>query len=300
MERPVILAERFVKNAGWLEIGILEIYAFILTHIMLTSNNISKWRLRYWMLFSVIFFTQFILGLLVNDVFLMTGKLHLPVPAVIIAGPVYRGEGIVMLMLLVSTLLITGPAWCSHLCYIGAWDNFFARRKKNQKIPSRKTTMIIRYLMIVLVLLSAFLLNILGASPMLAFLLGLIFGIIGVLIMIFISGNLGYMVHCTTYCPVGGLVVLFSRLFPVKVKIKNNSCTMCNKCIRDCRFDALRNEDIKRGSAGWNCTLCGDCLNSCSSDLIRFSIFGSSQNFWRIYIAIVVGFHTVFIALARM
>ena len=51
------------------------------------------------------------------------GEMHLPVPALILAGPLYRGEGFFMLFLFLSTVLIVGPAWCSWLCYVGAWDN---------------------------------------------------------------------------------------------------------------------------------------------------------------------------------
>ena len=46
-----------------------------------------------WLIFSIIFFTQLILGVAGVDKLLMTGKLHLPVPALIAAGPLYRAGG---------------------------------------------------------------------------------------------------------------------------------------------------------------------------------------------------------------
>jgi len=58
------------------------------------------------------------------------GKLHLPVPAMILAGPVYRGEMSVMTILFLTTVVLSGPAWCSHICYFGGMDNHFASRKK--------------------------------------------------------------------------------------------------------------------------------------------------------------------------
>jgi polyferredoxin len=267
---------------------------------MLKFKKIITWRTRYWLLFSSIFFLQFLLGLLVNDKFLMTGKLHLPIPALIIAGPIYRGGGFFMLILLLSTILFVGPAWCSHLCYIGAWDNLAAKIKKEPKMLKRKTTLKIRYSMILFVTLAAFLLNVLGQSGLVAFIVATAFGSIGIGVMIFLSRKFGYMVHCTTFCPIGGLVVFLAKYFPVRVKIDTNSCTLCNKCTMDCKYDALRITDVKNGKAGWNCTLCGDCLNSCNFNSIRFSFFGREKNIWEIYIAVVVGIHAVFIALARL
>jgi len=76
-----------------------------------------------------------ITGLLGAERLLMTGKLHLPVPALVLAGPLYRGEGFFMLILIVFlvTVMFVGPAWCSWLCYVGAWDNLAASSRRPQK-----------------------------------------------------------------------------------------------------------------------------------------------------------------------
>ena len=42
-------------------------------------------------------FLQFLLGVTVASSLLMTGKLHIPVPFMMISGPVYREEGFFML-----------------------------------------------------------------------------------------------------------------------------------------------------------------------------------------------------------
>lgn len=300
MEKPMILAERFFENGGWIEIFFIEIYTFVLTFLMLKTENIIKWRTRYWLLFSIIFFVQFLLGLFVNEKFLMTGKLHIPVPALIIAGPVFRGEGFFMIILLLSTILLAGPTWCSHLCYIGAWDNLASKTKKKQTFFKRKNYITIRYLMICLVVLSAILLRYLRIETEIVALLAIFFGIFGIILMIFVSRKKSYMFHCTTYCPIGALVALLGKIFPVRVKINKNLCTNCYQCTSDCKYDALRISDILKGKAGWNCTLCGDCLSSCPHNAIYFSFFGRTKNIWNYYIAFVIGLHSVFIALARL
>ena len=295
----ILLAERFFPGSGWIEIGLLAIYAGWLSQVMINAKNISNIRTKYWFFFSVVFFTQFVLGLFVNDNFLMTGELHLPIPALIVAAPIYRGEGFFMPILLISTLALSGPAWCSSFCYIGSWDNLASLKQRPKKV-NRKQTIIIRYLMIVLVVLVALILRYAGASLTIVIFFALAFGLFGVFIMLYFSRKLGYMLHCTTYCPVGGVVTLLGKLYPVRMKIDQDTCTSCNICTTHCKYDALSSDDIKSGEAGWNCTLCGDCITSCHASSISFSFFGMKKNVWEVYMALIVGMHAAFIALARL
>jgi hypothetical protein len=91
-----MLAERFLYSAGWLEAFWLAIYAGWLSDRLQNPKLIRKLRPRVWLVFSVIFFTQLILGVAGLEKLLMTGKLHLPVPALIVAGPLFRGGGFFM------------------------------------------------------------------------------------------------------------------------------------------------------------------------------------------------------------
>ncbi len=299
---PMILAERFWHGGGWVEIFFLEVYSVTLTYLILYKERIKKMRLRYWLFFSIVFFMQFILGMLIDERFLMSGKLHLPVPALIIVGPIYRGGGpLFMLILLLSTIAILGPAWCSHLCYIGAWDGFASSRKKGRPKPfSRKFAITFRYVMLASVIIAAFVMNRLGVNALTATIFAAIFGLVELALMYLVSWRFGYMFHCTTFCPIGSLVTLLSKLYPARIRINLNTCTLCNACSVSCRYDALRPEDIKKGKAGWNCTLCGDCLDTCHAGSIYLSFFGSKKNAWPYYIAVVIGVQTVFLALARL
>ena len=133
----MFLLERYFVGGEWLAILLLGLYAAWIVEKMIDTTAQAKWRVRVWMLFSIVFFGQAVLGLMGLDGFLMTGDLHLPVPAIIIAGPIYRGFGYFVPILFVTTLLIVGPAWCSHLCYIGAWDNAAALNKRRPMALSR-------------------------------------------------------------------------------------------------------------------------------------------------------------------
>ncbi len=132
----MLLLERFFPGGGWIEIFAIGLYGALVTYHMQDPGKVQRWRKYSWFAFSVVFFSQMVLGLLVSDRFLMTGKLHLPVPMMIMAGPIYRGHISVMTILFLSTVVLSGPAWCSHLCYFGAIDNL-AASGKTKRSPIR-------------------------------------------------------------------------------------------------------------------------------------------------------------------
>src|ERR1035437_600611 len=138
MEKPMILSERFLKGSGWVEIFLISCYGAFVVFKMQDPLNVPKWRKLTWTTFSVVFFTQLIIGLSGIDKFLMTGKLHLPIPMMILAGSIYRGQLSVMTILFLSTVILTGPAWCSQLCYFGAFDNLSSAGKSSKEILKYK------------------------------------------------------------------------------------------------------------------------------------------------------------------
>ena len=134
LDKPLILLERFFPGFGWIEILLLAVFGAIVIYHMQDPAKVPQWRKITWLIFSIVFFSQLILGIAgIDNRFLMTGKLHLPVPAMIISGPIYRGQLSIMTILFLSTIILSGPAWCSQLCYFGALDNLAASRKRNVK-----------------------------------------------------------------------------------------------------------------------------------------------------------------------
>ncbi len=103
VERPMLLLERFITGGGWIQILLIAIYGALVAHKMQDPKQVLAWRKYTWFAFSVVFFSQLALGLGGFDKFLMTGKLHLPIPMMIVAGPIYRGHTSVMTILFLST-----------------------------------------------------------------------------------------------------------------------------------------------------------------------------------------------------
>jgi ferredoxin len=299
VEIPALLTERFLVGGGWIAVLGLASWAAWLTEAMLDSRRQAAWRRKAWGIFSTVFFAQLALGLLGLDRFLMTGELHLPVPALIAAGPIFRGEGLFMPILFGATVLLVGPAWCSHLCYIGAWDSGIASSRRLPRALPRYARWI-RAGILVAVLAAAALLRALGAPNVVAGGLALGFGLAGVVVMLAFTRATGTMVHCTVFCPIGLVADLLGKLSPFRIRI-GSGCTACGKCGRVCRYDALSPQDIERKRPALTCTLCGDCVGPCKHGAIGYRFPGLTPDRARtVFIVLVVSLHAAFLGVARI
>ena len=294
----IILLDRFFPGGGWPIIFLLGVYGAWLVGKMMGDQG-GRWRRLAWGLFSGVFFLQLGLGLLGLPDFLMTGKLHLPIPALIAAGPLYRGEGFFMVILFVATVVLVGPAWCSHLCYIGAWDNWAAQgRQAVREVPG--WARLLRWAGAFLVFGTAIALSASGAPPSLAVAVAAFFGVGGLLVMLFWSRRSGYMAHCTVYCPMGLVANLLGKINPWRVVIARGCC-QCALCSRNCRYGALTGSDIRDLRAGFSCSLCGDCLSACPHGHLHYRFPGLSKQLARTaFLVAVVTLHAVFLGVARL
>jgi len=298
VEKPMLLAERFLKGSGWVEILLISCYGAFIVNKMKDPMNVPKWRKISWTTFSLVFFTQLIIGLSGFDKFLMTGKLHLPIPIMILAGPIYRGQLSVMTILFLSTVILTGPAWCSQLCYFGAFDNLSSGGKTSKEILRNKGA--IKSTVLILVIAMAIILRWLNISMLISTLIAIAFGVGGILIMIFFSMKRKKMVHCVMYCPIGTLVNIFKHVNPFRMYI-DQSCTLCMNCTKFCKYDALNPSDIKNSKPSITCTLCGDCLAGCHHNSIKYKFLKMKPEQARnLYLVLTISLHAACLALARI
>ncbi len=298
--QPALMAERFFFTAGWTQILVLSLYAALLTEKLLSSESISRIRSIAWTILSCIFFAQALLGISGLGIFLMSDTLHLPVPAMIVAGPIFRGEifGFMSLLFLV-TVVLTGPAWCSWFCYLGAWD-FTASKTKAKAGILPKHSLLIRAVILIGVVSIAAIMGAMGAASWLAAIAGAFFGLAGIAIMLLFSKNRGTMLHCTMYCPISLLASTLGKINPFRIKIASG-CTDCNICSTSCRYGALTLDNIRNRKPGFTCTLCGDCISSCHKQQIQYRFFTASPSFARkVFTVLIVSIHVVFIGLGRI
>lgn len=300
VESKMLLLERFFDKGGWIEIMIVSAYGALVAWKMYDIKQSAKWRLLSWSIFSAWFFLQLFLGITLDSIFLLTGKLHLPIPAMMIGGPLYRGQLSVMTILFLSTIVLSGPAWCSHLCYFGALDGQFAKRGKAGREILHKNRTALKGTVLLLIIAFALAFRWLGVSALVSTISGLVFGIIGLLVILKFSKKKGKMTHCIMYCPIGTLVNYLRFVNPFRFKI-NTSCTQCMACIKTCRYDALNINNIKKKKPGITCTLCGDCISSCHDNAIGYVLFKTNQETARlIYLFISISLHAMFLALGRI
>ena len=296
---PLLLGERFLPGSGPFWIALFALYGSLVAGWM-QDGATAIIRGRIWTLFSAVFFGQLLLGLSGWEQFLMTGKLHLPVPALILSGPIYRGEGFFMPILLAVSLLLVGPAWCSHLCYIGAWDDRLARLHQGRPRPLPVWAPRLRTALLAAAVTAPLALRALGVGWTWALGMAAVFGLAGVGVMALASRRSGTMVHCTVWCPIGLLNNLAGRILPWRVTI-DSSCTRCGLCARACRYNALTPSDLDLGRPGLSCSLCGDCLPRCPHGHLGYSFPGLNRDRARlVFITLVTSLHAVFLAVARI
>jgi ferredoxin len=298
LDPPMLLLERFFPGWGWLQAGLVALYGGFLAYQMKVPDKSAQWRVRSWGIFSGIFFGQLAIGLAGFENFLMTGKLHLPIPAMIIAGPVYRAEISFMTILFFSTVLLSGPAWCSHLCYFDALDALASKHGKTA--PGTWSLKKYKLPIFIGIIGISLLFRWLGVNMYISTGAGMAFGAMGLGVILIISRKKGSMVHCTAFCPLGTLVHYLRYANPFKMRI-HAGCTQCMKCSMACKYNALATKDIEKRKPGITCTLCGDCLSSCHEGAIQYKFLGLKTNHARnLYLFITISLHAVFLALARI
>ena len=299
VSRPMVLADRFFPGSGWVEIAGLTAYAVFLVHAMASPAGARRWRPRIWRFFSIAFFAQLLLGIVGVERCLMTGVLHLPIPALIAAGPAFRGHSFFMVFLFLATVALVGPSWCSHLCYFGAWDDTAARTRA-KPLPLPAWTRLLRPAILGLVILTALGFRYYGVTGGAAALAAGGFGIGGVVVMVFASRKSGAMVHCLAWCPIGFAASAGGKLNPFRIAF-NDGCTTCGACTLSCRYDALNPLHIARRKLGFNCTLCGDCLSACPHSALEMRFPGLRPGAARtLYLVIIIALHASFVGLARI
>ncbi|HOX08235.1 MAG TPA: 4Fe-4S binding protein [Planctomycetota bacterium] len=70
---------------------------------------------------------------------------------------------------------------------------------------------------------------------------------------------------CRTFCPLGAIYGLCSRLALVRIKTDLRECVECRLCDKACPVDL----DVRKEAGGPECIACGDCIRACPKGGIR-------------------------------
>lgn len=294
----VFLIERLIPGGAPLQILLAGLWGSWVAGKLADRKAAVKTRLRVWRLFSLVFFAQLALGIAGYGLFLMTGTLHLPVPGMILAAPLYRGGGLFMPVLFAVSVLLVGAAWCSHLCYFGVWDATAAAGRKIHPVPRWMAWSRLGMLAVVIVLPVVFRLSGVPADVAVGF--GLLLGIALIPALILFSHRHGFAGYCLGVCPLGLVAGWLGRLSPWRIR-KTAACTGCGACTHVCRYGAMTPEHLALGKPGSTCTLCRDCLVVCRHGGLTMTLWGhESAVAETVFIVLVSVLHAAFIAVARV
>ncbi len=190
---PLLLGERLLPGGGWIQIVLAALFGGWLYLQMFDRKRRGMWRRRIWLLFSIVFFSQLFLGIFVDSMFLMSGKLHFPIPGLIPAGVFYRGEVSFMPFLFLVTILLSGGAWCSQLCYFGAWDSLAAGKNGKREALSSKMRTRMRWTVLFVFIGVASALRGFGIPVIYSTGIAAFAGIVGIMIILLSGGDFGYV-----------------------------------------------------------------------------------------------------------
>lgn len=297
---PLLLGERLLPGGGWIQATAAALFAGWLYGKMTPRATRGIWRRRIWLLFSIVFFGQLLLGIMADSMFLMTGTLHFPIPGLIPIGAVYRWQLSFMPILFIITILLSGGAWCSQLCYFGALDSLAAGSGKRAQSNKHARTRLRISILIVFIIVALFL-RLLDTPSLAATVLAACAGMMGIGVILVFSRQKKTMLHCTAYCPAGTLVSYLKYLSPWRFRINPQKCTQCMACSRVCRYGALQKEDIRRHTPGNTCTYCGDCLPACHHEALEYHVPGCSPAFSeKLWLCVTITLFTCFLSIARI
>lgn len=301
----LLILERYYPVWGRVQIFFASWYAAYIAARLIDPKTSRRARKKAWLIFSCIFFGQLILGLIGWDKMLMTGKLHIPVPAFIALAPVYRGEiSFFMPILLLFSIIFTGASWCSFLCYFGAFDALAATGAKKDKPLPKVLSSALKYgrpASLLIGVATAALLRLGGATWLTVTIAVTVFILASFLIMFTISKKYSSMVHCTAFCPIGLIVNLVGRISPWRVKVDTDLCNDCGACEKVCDYRAINRESRQQGKTNFRCSTCRDCLGRCATKAIYLSNPLIPNRFSElVFVATVTVLHVLFLCAARV
>ncbi len=306
----MLLMHRIIPGFGFIQGFLLSCWAAYVVRLLSHAQTKRQTRMRIWRLFSIVFFAQLALGLAGYSVFLLSGELHLPIPGIILAAPLFRGEGYFMLGLFTVSVFLVGSAWCSYLCYFGVWDATYAlhrRTKKVQKLPHKLAAFLpwSAPFFLALTVAVALLLRLWHIPIQVVLALGLLLGLLLLPTLAFLTKKYGISGYCVAVCPLGVLATRLRFLQPWRIGFTQN-CIHCQQCIKSCTYRALDAQALQNKKTYATCTLCGNCLAVCKHQgcyldfAWRTGTQGTREWAHAVFSVLITVMHSVFFGVAMI
>ena len=298
-----LLLERYLPVLGSVQIFFVSWYAAFISGRLVDPKTSRKARKAAWLVFAVIFFLQFFLGVLGVEKMLLTGSLHAPVPAFIVFAPIFRDAFSMMPFIVLASVLLAGSAWCSMLCYFGPLDSLAAGNKAVRPYPDwmRGLLQYGRAVVLAAGSLLALLLRQAGVGTAAAVSISIAFAVCSLIVMAVVSKRYNGMAHCAAFCPMGLLINLLGRVSPWRLRVDRERCDDCGACEKICKYSAINKESREAGKSLLRCSLCRDCVGVCTSKALYIHFPGvTRERAWWVFTGLVSVLHAVFLSVAMV
>ena len=84
--------------------------------------------------------------------------------------------------------------------------------------------------------------------------------------------------QCGLFCPLGAFQSVTNKTNAFEVRIDQDKCVNCNKCIKACPTFSIDEVTIGRGRVKGSCTKCGKCVDACPQKALFYHVKGTSLN----------------------
>ena len=285
--------------------------------MMLYTGKTDKYRSILFITFAICFIVSFISHLIemrgtmvLKAQNILEGETpfcHLVIPmtliplaftrTIIFPGTIIGGFASVasMFVLWIGASLALGRGFCSWACFFGGLDDGFSRFMKKpliKKIDAKWTYLPFAVLLVV-ALISAVMLSPTYCAWLCPFKTVTEFEEVTsfkILIqtIIFISLFIGLVIvlpiltkrriQCGLFCPFGAFQSFTNKINPFQVRMNQERCVKCKRCIQTCPTFSINEESMNQGKTRFTCMKCGKCIDSCPKEAIYYHVKGTPFN----------------------
>jgi polyferredoxin len=217
--------------------------------------------------------------------------------SIIFPGNIIGGFSPIASMVVIWGLssLALGKGFCSWGCFYGGWEDGFSRILKKPKL--KNVNNLLRWSAFAVLLLVA-ISSALLLSPTYcdwicpfktvtefeavtstdALIKTIIFASLFAGLVVILPVLTKKRMQCTTLCPLGALNSFTNKINAFDIRINQEQCTKCRKCINACPTLSLDDSSYNTTRAHFTCCKCGKCVDVCTNHAIQYHIKGVPVN----------------------
>ena len=165
--------------------------------------------------------------------------------------------------------LLFGRGWCGYACWTAMILDLLPYTTPQNE---RKNWGYVRYILFAAIscgVCSLFVFKVANLDSIIfyLFILGnIIYYILGIVLAFYLKDNRAF---CKYVCPITVFLKISSYFSLLRVKVDENKCIACGKCVRACPMDVEILNNSRKRKNGTECILCLNCVKECPKNAIK-------------------------------